>query len=65
MKKPPRKLLQAFDEVNQVKAPCDHAHTLEEDGKVQPLDWSTHPYGDDPDFQEEFYSITSNEEVKG
>ena len=27
---------------------CDHAHTLEEDGKVEPFDWSTHPFGDDP-----------------
>ena len=42
----------------------DHAHTLEEDGKVEPLDWSTHPFGDDPDFQEEFNCVTSNEEVK-
>ena len=43
---------------------CDHAHTREEDGKVEPFDWSTHPFGDDPDFQEEFNNVTSNEEVK-
>ena len=42
----------------------DHAHTLEENGKVEPFDWSTHPFGDDPDFQEEFNNITSNEEVE-
>ena len=42
----------------------DYANTLEEDGKVEPLDWSTHPFGDDPDFQEEFNSVTSNGEVK-
>ena len=53
----------AFDETIKLRL-CDHAHTLEEDGKVEPLDWSTHPYGDDPDFQEEFNSVTSNEEIK-
>ena len=42
----------------------DHAHTLEEDGKVEPFDWSTHPFRDDSDFQEEFNNITSNEEVE-
>ena len=42
----------------------DHAHTLEKDGEVEPFDWSTHPFGDDPDFQEEFNNVTSNEEVK-
>ena len=53
----------AFDETIKLRL-CDHAHTLEEDGKVKPLDWSTHPYGDDPDFQEEFNSVTSNAEIK-
>ena len=53
----------AFDETTKSRL-LDHAHTLEEDGKVEPFDWSTHPFGDDPDFQEEFNSITSNEEVK-
>ena len=53
----------AFDETIKLRL-RDHAHTLEEDGKVEPLDWSTHPFGDDPDFQEEFNSVTSNEEVK-
>ena len=42
----------------------DHAHTLEEDGKVESFDWSTHPFGDDPDFQEEFNNVTSNEKGK-
>ena len=53
----------AFDETIKLRL-RDHAHTLEEDGKVEPFDWSTHPFSDDPDFQEEFNSITSNEEVK-
>ena len=53
----------AFDEKIKLRL-RDHTHTLEEDGKVEPLDWSTHPYGDDPDFQEEFNSITSNAEIK-
>ena len=53
----------AFDETIKLRL-HDHAHTLEEDGKVEPFDWSTHPFSDDPDFQEEFNSITSNEEVK-
>ena len=52
-----------FDETIKLRL-HDHAHTLEEDGKVEPFDWSTHPFGDDPDFQEEFNSVTSNEEVK-
>ena len=42
----------------------DHAHILEEKGKVEPFDWSTHPFDDDLDFQEEFNNVTSNEEVK-
>ena len=53
----------AFDETIKLRL-CDHAHTLEEDGKVEPLDWSAHPFSDDPDFQEEFNSVTSNAEVK-
>ena len=53
----------AFDETIKLSL-RDHAHTLEEDGKVEPFDWSTHPFGDDPDIQDEFNSITSNEEVK-
>ena len=52
-----------FDESIKLRL-CDHAHTLEEDGKVKPFDWSTYPFGDDLDFQEELNNITSNEEVK-
>ena len=53
----------AFD--NSIKLRLrDHAHTLEKDGKVEPFYWSTHPFGDDPDFQDEFNNVTSNEEVK-
>ena len=53
----------AFDKTTKWRL-HDHAHTLEEDGKVEPFDWSTHPFSDAPDFQEEFNSVTSNEEVK-
>ena len=52
----------AFDKSIKLRL-CDHAHTLEEDEKVEPFDWSTHPFGDDPDFQEEFSNVTSNEKV--
>ena len=53
----------AFDETIKLRL-RDCANTLEEDRKVEPLDWSTHPFGDDPDFQEEFNSVTSNAKVK-
>ena len=53
----------AFDESIMLRL-RGHAHTLEEDGKVEPFHWSTHPFGDDLDFQEEFNNVTSNEEVK-
>ena len=52
-----------FDETIKLRL-RDHAHTLEEDGKVEPLVWSTHPFGDDPAFQEEINSVPSNAEVK-
>ena len=35
-------------------------HVLEEGGKNDPYDWSNHPFGDDPDFQEEFNEVVSN-----
>ena len=53
----------AFDETIKLRL-RDHAHTIEKDGKVEPLDLSTHPYGDDLDFQKEFNSVTSNAEIK-
>ena len=53
----------AFDESVKLRL-RDHEHILEENGKVEPFDWSTHPFDDDPDFQEEFNNVTSNEEVK-
>ena len=53
----------AFDESVKLRL-HDHAHILEENGKVQPFDWSTHPFNDDLDFQEEFNNVTSNEEAK-
>ena len=53
----------AFDKTIKLRL-RDHAHILEEDRTVEPSDWSTHPFDDDPDFQEEFNSVTSNEAVK-
>ena len=53
----------AFDESVKLRL-HDHAHILEENGKVEPFDWSTHPFNDDLDFQEEFNNVTSNEEAK-
>ena len=53
----------SFDESVKLRL-CDHAPILEEHGKVEPFDWSTYPFDDDPDFQEEFNNVTSNEEVK-
>ena len=37
---------------------------LNDGGKSEPYDWSTHPFEDDPDFQEEFDSTVNNPEVK-
>ena len=51
--------LKAFDEAIQVTI-RDSAHVLEEGGKNDPYDWSNHPFGDDPDFQEEFNEVVSN-----
>ena len=53
----------AFDESVKLRQ-CDHVHILEENGKDEPFDWSTHRFDNDPDFQEEFNNITSNDEVK-
>ena len=53
----------AFDESVKLRL-RDRVHILEEDGKVESFDWSTHPFNADLDFQEEFNNITSNEEVK-
>ena len=53
----------AFDESVKLRL-CDHVHILEDNGKVEPFDWSTHPFDDDLDFQEEFNNVTCNEEVK-
>ena len=36
---------------------------LNDGGKAEPYDWSTHPFEDDPDFQEEFEDAMSNPEV--
>ena len=42
----------------------DYNHVLNNGGKAEPYDWSTHPFEDDPDFQEEFEDAVSNPEVK-
>ena len=42
----------------------DYNHVLNDGGKAEPYDWSTHPFEDDPDFQEEFEDAVSNPEVK-
>ena len=42
----------------------DYNHVLNYGGKSEPYDWSTHPFEDDPDFQEEFEDAVSNPEVK-
>ena len=42
----------------------DYYLVLNDGGKPEPYDWSTHPFEDDPDFQEEFDNAVSNPEVK-
>ena len=39
-------------------------HVLNDSGKPEPYDWSTHPFEDDPDLQEEFDNAVNNPEVK-
>ena len=39
----------------------DKAHVIVEGGKGDPKDWSEHPFDIDPDFQEEFSHVISNE----
>ena len=43
---------------------CDYNHVLNDGSKSEPYDWSTHPFDDDPDFQEEFDNAINNPEVK-
>ena len=52
-----------FNEVVKTKL-CDYSHVLGDKGKIEPYDWSTHPFDDDPNFQEEFHQVTNNPEVK-
>ena len=42
----------------------DYNHVLNDGGTAEPNDWSTHPFEDDPDFQEEFEDVVSNPGVK-
>ena len=42
----------------------DYNHVLNDGGKSEPYNWSTHPFEDDPDFQEEFDNAVNNPEAK-
>ena len=42
----------------------DYNHVLNDGSKPEPYDWSTHPFEEDPDFQEEFDNAVNNPEVK-
>ena len=53
----------AFDEATKDKIK-DGEHILLQGGKTQPYDWNEHPFGEDPDFAEEFKEVISNDEVK-
>ena len=58
-----KRKLTAFDDA--VKGYlCDYNHVLNDDSKSEPYDWSTHPFADGPDFQEEFDNAVNNPEVK-
>ena len=37
---------------------------LNDSGKPEPYDWSTHPFEDNPDFHEEFDNAVIDPEVK-
>ena len=39
----------------------DKSHVIVEGGKGKPKDWSEHPFDSDPDFQEDFIHVVSNE----
>ena len=41
----------------------DGAHVIFEGGKGEPKDWSERPFDHNPDFQEEFNHIVSNEQI--
>ena len=58
-----KRKLTAFDDA--VKGYLrDYNHVLNDGSKSEPYDWSTHPFADDPDFQEEFDNAVNNPEVK-
>ena len=58
-----KRQMTAFDDAVQEYL-RDYNHVLNDGGKSEPYDWSTHPFEDDPDFQEEFEDAVSNPEVK-
>ena len=41
----------------------DKGHVINSEGMTQPLDWSDYPLEDDPDFREEFYEVTSSDDI--
>ena len=43
------------------KCVTDKAHVIVEGDKGDTKDWSEHPFDIDPDFQEEFSHVISNE----
>ena len=53
----------AFDKAIRDKIK-DSDHIILEGGKIQPHDWTDHPFEDDPDFTEEFHGVISHNEVK-
>ena len=58
-----KRKLTAFDDA--VKGYLrDYNHIINDGSKSEPYDWSTHPFDDDPDFQEEFDNAINIPEVK-
>ena len=57
-----RKLTAFDDAVKGYLHDCNHM--LNANCKSEPYDWSTHPFADDPDFQEEFDNAVNNPDVK-
>ena len=58
-----RRQMTAFDDaVKGYLRDCNHV--LNDGSKPEPYDWSTHPFEEDPDFQEELDNAVNNPEVK-
>ena len=52
-----------FDKENQEHLNAEY-HFIVEGDKGNPKDWSEHPFDRNPDFQEEFIYVVSDEEVE-